>query len=133
MALNQDFESLTFDPISGDIYLAQKNIYRNDVTLYKVIIVKSKCSNLTDSWVLCDILIKYLIEICQFTPPADANEKIMLQDVGKLPAIGVDHRRPGYCKGVQWPMCLTAADVSTDGNRIILRNYDGRYIIIQTS
>lgn len=32
----KDFETLMSDPISGDIYLVQKNIYTPDVTLYKV-------------------------------------------------------------------------------------------------
>ena len=32
-----DFETMMIDPLSGDIYLIQKNIFRTDVNLYKVI------------------------------------------------------------------------------------------------
>ena len=34
----KDFETLMADPVSGDIYLAEKNEFENDVTLYKVYI-----------------------------------------------------------------------------------------------
>lgn len=73
----------------------------------------------------------------QFTPPQEATDKIMLQDVGKLPALNGARviRRPNqkarkesdddYCRGVQWPMCLTAADISRDG-KILIRNYEGK-------
>ena len=39
----QDFESLMADQYSGDVYLAQKNIYGSDVSLYKVC-----CKNFTE-------------------------------------------------------------------------------------
>lgn len=31
-----DFETLMIDPIMGDIYLIQKNIFSTDVNIYKV-------------------------------------------------------------------------------------------------
>ena len=31
-----DFETLMIDPIMGDIYLIQKNIFNTDVNIYKV-------------------------------------------------------------------------------------------------
>ena len=38
----QDFESLMADQYSGDVYLAQKNIYGSDVSLYKVLTYHTK-------------------------------------------------------------------------------------------
>jgi len=97
-----DFETLMIDPIFGDIYLIQKNIFSTDASIYK------------------------------FTPE-DTTEKTMLQNVGKMRIPEVngqqkmapvkDKSADDYCRGVQWPMCLNAGDISRDG-KILIRNYE---------
>ena len=52
----------------------------------------------------------------------------MLQNVGKMPIPyhdGTLKNSDEYCRGVQWPMCLNAGDISRDG-KILIRNYEGR-------
>merc|ERR1719336_1717764 len=93
------------DPIMGDIYLIQKNIFSTDASIYK------------------------------FTPDETA-EKIMLKNVGKMRVPEVngqqklapvkDKSADDYCRGVQWPMCLNAGDISRDG-KILIRNYEVVY------
>ena len=68
----------------------------------------------------------------QFTPE-DTAEKTMLQNVGKMRIPEVngqqkmapvkDKSADDYCRGVQWPMCLNAGDISRDG-KILIRNYE---------
>ena len=68
----------------------------------------------------------------QFTPDETA-EKIMLKNVGKMRIPEVngqqklapvkDKSADDYCRGVQWPMCLNAGDISRDG-KILIRNYE---------
>ena len=36
-----------------------------------------------------------------------------------------DKSADDYCRGVQWPMCLNAGDISRDG-KILMRNYECR-------
>ena len=60
----------------------------------------------------------------------------MLQNVGKMRIPEVsgkqkitpvnDHTTDDYCRGVQWPMCLNAGDISRDG-KILIRNYECKY------
>ena len=57
----------------------------------------------------------------------------MLQNVGKMKTSAVngkqkiaqvnDQTTDDYCRGVQWPMCLNAGDISRDG-KILIRNYE---------
>ena len=52
----------------------------------------------------------------------------MLQNVGKMPIPyydGTPKTSDEYCRGVQWPMCLNAGDISRDG-KILIRNYEGK-------
>ena len=37
-----DFETLMVDPLMGDVYLIQKNIFMTDVNIYKVNITQNK-------------------------------------------------------------------------------------------
>ena len=69
-----------------------------------------------------------LLKIFQFTPKENSTEKIMLQNVGKIPipySDGTPKNSDEYCRGVQWPMCLNAGDISRDG-KILIRNYEGK-------
>ena len=57
----------------------------------------------------------------------------MLKNVGKMKTFQVngkqkmvqvnDQTTDDYCRGVQWPMCLNAGDISRDG-KILIRNYE---------
>ena len=60
----------------------------------------------------------------------------MLKNVGKMPssksnlsqkmAPVTNLKDDDYCRGVQWPMCLTAGDISRDG-KILIRNYECKF------
>lgn len=60
----------------------------------------------------------------------------MLQNVGKMRIPDTileqkiapikDMSTDDYCRGVQWPMCLNAGDISRDG-KILIRNYECKF------
>jgi len=89
----QDFECLMADQYSGDIYLVQKNIHEPDVSLFK------------------------------FTPPKNS-ETITLREVGKINSSpSINMAPPVGGPAYNWPMAITAGDISRYGRRILVRNY----------
>ena len=46
----------------------------------------------------------------------------MLQDLGKITSNSVGVAGPV----LTWPMAITAGDISRDGSRILVRNYQGK-------
>ena len=56
----------------------------------------------------------------------------MLQDLGKVPS-NIERVDPskGYrwpkTPNFEWPMAITGGDISRDGSRILVRNYQGKH------
>ena len=136
--LKIDFETLMIDPIFGDIYLIQKNIFSTDASIYKV--RKQYNHNFLNTKHISKLFLFHKLSsftnrLFQFTPE-DTAEKTMLQNVGKMRIPEVngqqkmapvkDKSADDYCRGVQWPMCLNAGDISRDG-KILIRNYECKF------
>merc|ERR1711997_693124 len=60
-------------------------------------------------------------------------EKIMLQEVGKIISSAAQDDSKAHhntnikgidCVNFPWPKCITGGDISADGQRIIVRNYE---------
>ena len=116
----QDFECLMADQYSGDIYLVQKNIHEPDVSLFKVHIIYSV--------IFIDFFRPNIRDFSpQFTPPKNS-ETITLREVGKINSSpSINMAPPVGGPAYNWPMAITAGDISRYGRRILVRNYPGKY------